>query len=121
MITCLQSQQGNVIMDFSVINEIFQYVSCQGCYQNTMEIYELTDYRKGLASKLELYCKNCDYFKDFTSYKKLSSEKNSIHEVNVRLTDSMCTIGKCFMAAESLCAVINLPQPPKRFQPIISF
>lgn len=86
-----------------------------------MEIVELTSLRKGLASTLELSCKNCKYVCTFRSSKQITvdgdsvSRPNAINEVIIRLAYGLRTIGKGLMATEALCAVMDLPRPPKRF------
>lgn len=99
----------------SILNSISEQVNCKMCNYNSMEMVVLTCLRKGLASRLELSCKNCKYVCTFRSSKQITvngdgvSRPNSINEVNIRLSYGLRRIGKGQMAAEAFCAVMDLP------------
>jgi hypothetical protein len=76
-------------------------------------LFENVDKRKGIVSNLQLVCNNCDAS---TSFMTCEKNPNGFYENNLRLVYGMRSIGKGNAAARTLCSVMNLPQPPNRFE-----
>ncbi|GFT20935.1 uncharacterized protein TNCV_3130891 [Trichonephila clavipes] len=45
-----------------------------------------------------------------------SNSTNGVYDINIRLAYGLRCIGKGSSAAETFCAVMNLPPPPAKFQ-----
>lgn len=110
-----RNTSGNIIVDLELLNiNLLAYVKCVECdTSNSIGICEKPSLRKGLAVKLILFCKHCGFEKDFYSSKKTTS---NAFDVNVRCVYGLRSVGKGKAAAETLCAVMDLPKPPSRFQ-----
>ncbi|GFT97122.1 uncharacterized protein TNCV_3857901 [Trichonephila clavipes] len=48
--------------------------------------------------------------------KMSSNSTNGVYDINVRLTYGLRCIGKGSSAAKTICAAMNLPPPPAKFQ-----
>ena len=88
---------------------------CSKCHSLGIEVRKVSNI--GLASKLEIYCNNCNYSHDFSTSDKVKSTK--LFEINVRLAYGLRVIGKGCEAAKTLCGIMNLPSPPSRFSPYV--
>lgn len=60
------------------------------CHSLGIEVRNVTNV--GLASKLEIYCNNCNYSHEFSTSDKVKSTK--LFEINVRLAYRLRAIGK---------------------------
>lgn len=107
-------REGNVIVDLELLNEQIQnFVSCRNCFAvGSINIYEVPNQRKGIVSNLLLMCSECQSESSFMTSKRTDSRH---YENNIRLVYGMRCIGKGQSAAETLCSVMNLPQPPTKF------
>ncbi|GFV53128.1 uncharacterized protein TNCV_4129421 [Trichonephila clavipes] len=89
------------------------------CSSEKIELREDLKSRRGLAVSLEIICHNCG---ESTSTKisnkniKISKISNKCYDVNLRLTYGMRAIGKGGAAARIFCGLMNLPQPPAKFE-----
>lgn len=72
--------------------------------------------RVGLAAKLELFCSLCKYSNRFLSSKEVISKdtENPFFYVNIRVVHGLRSTGKCLLAGQTLCGVMNIPQPPTK-------
>lgn len=110
-----KNTKGNFIIDLEILNKnLLNSVKCAECDgTNSIEICEVPSNRKGLAVQFILLCKNCKFEKCFYSSKKTES---NVYDINIRCVYGHRSIGKGKAAAEVMCAVMDLPTPPSRFQ-----
>lgn len=108
----------NEIVDISILSDILHENSlCKYCKKNGLEIKSVNNV--GLASNLKLSCINCDFSKTFTSSKEVEipNMNKQFFDVNIRLVYGLRCIGKGQSAGQTLCGILNLPQPPTKFAP----
>lgn len=105
---------GNIIMNLKMFNQLVESaVCCKYCKNNSVRVTEIISKRKGLASLIQFLCDDCNKTTESYSSPFAASTK---FEVNLRFVYGMRVIGKGQQGAESLCATMNLPPPPSRFQ-----
>lgn len=105
---------GNCIVDISLLSEaISSFVLCSVCGVNSVQCYEEIPSRVGLVVSLVLECTNCGAKHSFVSSK---GNKKAFFETNMRFVYGLRTIGKGQAAGKTFCAIMDLPQPPSRFQ-----
>lgn len=85
-----------------LLSSIGVCVKCKG----SLSIF--TSYRQGLSVKLSIKCNSCKY--EVSQYNS-SREWQGKSEVNVRLAYAFRSIGKGEQAAQTVCALMNLPSP----------
>jgi hypothetical protein len=104
----------NILIDMNVVCNLLKIsvkcISCDG--EKCIEIFEDVNCRKGLSSKLNIVCsvygaKQSNYIS--------GSTRNRMYNVNVRLAYAMRCIGKGWKAAQTFCAIMDLP-PPQKFE-----
>ncbi|KAG8291178.1 hypothetical protein J6590_108179 [Homalodisca vitripennis] len=106
----------NEIIDLSILSEqLLQNTLCKNCKQNGLQIS--SENHVGLASKLVLYCSHCDFSVNFTNTKeiKVPDVNKTFFDLNMRLVYGLRCIGKGLLAGQTLCEILNLPQPPTKF------
>lgn len=106
----------NEIIDISILSDILQENSlCKYCKKSGLHMTSVNNV--GLASNLELSCKYCDFSKTFTSSKEVQipNKNKQMFDVNIRLVYGLRCIGKGQTAGQTLCGILNLPQPPTKF------
>lgn len=108
-----QINNGNIIIDIGILSKILNSVAkCKHCdSHDTLLCSENVSGRVGLASSLDLSCSTCSAKQSFYTSKHCDVG----YEVNARLVYGLRCIGKGQAAGKTLCAVMNLPQPPTRF------
>ncbi|GFQ78845.1 uncharacterized protein TNCT_607881 [Trichonephila clavata] len=109
-----ESQSSFVIIDLNMLNDIFNNIAkCRYCDRSfCFGVAENKSSRRGLASSVLATCKYCG-----SSYGSMTS--NSVpagHEVNLRFVYGMRCIGIGKSAAQTFCALMNLPPPPAKFE-----
>ncbi|GFX83071.1 uncharacterized protein TNCV_4986651 [Trichonephila clavipes] len=103
----------NIVIDLNIISELLKSMArCKYCNKCDSLITEDTRSRRGLCVSLILRCTFCG--QAFTSMS--SNSTNRVYDVNVRLAYGLRCIGKGSSAANTFCAVMNLPPPPTKFQ-----
>ncbi|XP_069694387.1 uncharacterized protein [Periplaneta americana] len=107
------SDNGYVIVHLSVLKELFNsYSKCKQCdSQDSASVCEDKSSRRGLSCKLSICCSNCNYSVSSMSSKFLGS----CYDINARLVYGMRCIGKGVSAANTFCAIMDLPPPPTKF------
>lgn len=108
----------NEIIDINILSEKLQESSlCKNCKKNGLQVRS-SNY-KGLASKLEIFCSHCDFNSKFISSKEVEvpDVNRKLYDINVRLVYGLRCIGKGKLAGQTLCGILNLPQPPANFLP----
>lgn len=113
-INALNSDSAFALVDLNQLSNLLcQFVKCKFCNcENTVMLSEDANKSVGLASNLVLKCSNCQE-NDRTMSSKIT--KNRLYEINMRFVYALRSIGKGVAAAKTLCAVLNLPQPPLKF------
>lgn len=109
--------KGNLIINLEVLNQhLLSSVKCSECdSDNSIELREKPFLRKGLAVMLSLVCKNCSFEKEFYS-SKVTESKPKVFDVNLRCVYGLRSIGKGKATGNMLCAIMDLPKPPTKFQ-----
>lgn len=104
----------NIIFDLKILKTLLNAVSqCKYCKSdNCFDVIEEVNSRKGLASSLLFICTNCGN----SCSSMTSTISKTGYEINNRLVYGMRCIGKGKNAARTLCAVMNLPPPPSKFE-----
>ncbi|GBO41839.1 hypothetical protein AVEN_268230-1 [Araneus ventricosus] len=104
----------NIIVDLNVMKTILNTVSkCKHCNStDCFDVLEEMNSRRGLATSLLFVCKSCFY----SSSSMTSYISQNGYDINTRLIYGMRCIGKGKCAASPLCAVMNLPPPPAKFE-----
>jgi hypothetical protein len=103
---------GNIIIYMNVLcNLLKKSVKCISCDgENCIEIFEDVNCRKCLSLKLNIVCgvfgaKQSTYTSGVT--------RNRMYNVNVRLAYAMRYVRKGRKAAQTYCAIMDLPPPPR--------
>ncbi|GFQ94036.1 uncharacterized protein TNCT_577001 [Trichonephila clavata] len=109
-----ESQSRFVIIDLNMLNDIFNNIAkCRYCDRSfCFDVAENKSSRRGLASSISATCKYCG-----SSHGSMTS--NSVpagYEVNLRFVYGMRCIGIGKSAAQTFCALMNLPPPPAKFE-----
>ncbi|GFQ75493.1 uncharacterized protein TNCT_434001 [Trichonephila clavata] len=109
-----ESQSRFVIIDLNMLNDIFNNIAkCRYCDRSfCFDVAENKSSRRGLASSISATCKYCG-----SSHGSMTS--NSVpagYEVNLRFVYGMRCIGNGKSAAQTFCALMNLPPPPAKFE-----
>lgn len=103
---------GYVLVDLDMLSTFLcESVCCKTCGE-LISVHEDISARIGVVSKLVIYCNSCKSNKSFMTSRKC---KDELFESNVRLFYGMRCIGKGLTAAQILCASLNLPNPPAKF------
>ncbi|GBN79115.1 hypothetical protein AVEN_32907-1 [Araneus ventricosus] len=103
----------NSIIDVNILASVFKkFVNCKNC-NSGLELQVLKS-TSGLAVSFILNCFKCEYTHEFSSSD--FHEGTQIATVNTRYVYTLRSIGKGAEAGRMFCAVMNLPQPPTRFQ-----
>ncbi|GFQ91248.1 uncharacterized protein TNCT_447221 [Trichonephila clavata] len=97
-----------------MLNDIFNNIAkCRYCDRSfCFDVAENKSSRRGLASSISATCKYCG-----SSHGSMTS--NSVpagYEVNLRFVYGMRCIGIGKSAAQTFCALMNLPPPPAKFE-----
>ncbi|GFQ95100.1 uncharacterized protein TNCT_525191, partial [Trichonephila clavata] len=97
-----------------MLNDIFNNIAkCRYCDRSfCFDVTENKSSRRGLASSISATCKYCG-----SSHGSMTS--NSVpagYEVNLRFVYGMRCIGIGKSAAQTFCALMNLPPPPAKFE-----
>lgn len=102
-----------VIIDVDLQNlALSQTFLCSNCRSLRMEIR--VDNNVGLTSNLEIFCNYYKYSHVFCTSERLKT-KPQVFDINVRIVYGLRAVAKGCEAAKTLCGLLNLPSPPKRF------
>ena len=109
---CEHNNSGFILIELSRLSDLVKsFVRCKFCNSdNSIEIFENTSGRKGLASKIVFMCSVCA--SESSGYSSGLNNKRC-YNINTRLVYAMRCIGKGFQAAETFCAIMDLPPPPR--------
>lgn len=95
------------ITDFKLLDDLLREIAvCAKC-GNSLTV--LTTNRIGLSVKLTIKCTGCGSEVSGQNDRKKHNEQS---EINTRLVYGFRCIGKGEEAAKTVCAIMNLPQPP---------
>ena len=112
-VDCENNSSGFVVVDVSILSKLVQgFVKCKYCDNiNCIKVEEKVESRRGLSSKLSLICTV------FSKTESCMTSKmaNKKYEINLRLAYGMRCIGKGQKAAQTFCAMMNLPPAPTKF------
>lgn len=109
---------GSHIVDIELIsNALSNFVMCKKCKgTHCVQLHEVANTRVGLATQLTIICTKCKTNERFSNSAITPSGK---HEVNLRLVYGLRSISKGYAGGRTLCAVMNLPNPPSKFAPYV--
>uniref|UniRef100_A0A1B6JDH1 Mutator-like transposase domain-containing protein n=1 Tax=Homalodisca liturata TaxID=320908 RepID=A0A1B6JDH1_9HEMI len=113
----------NCIVNIGLLNEALSNVSvCKNCHGQL--VYKVK-HIVGLASKIIVSCSDCEntitvtnseLVRPNTNQNEAKSDRpNTFYDLNLRLVYAMRNIGKGRVAAEKICAFMNLTPPPLRY------
>lgn len=103
----------SIIAELSALCSLLKNaVVCALCGKGGIKIEEDFEGRRGVASKSQVVCDFCGVTK--TGYSS-GLCKGRAYNTNIRLAYGMRCIGKGRKAAQTFCAIMNLP-PPTRFE-----
>jgi hypothetical protein len=111
---------GIELMDLGIFSQALRaFAKCSECDEGDCVTVKSVG-RKGLATKMNLYCEACSSSLVFYSSKKrtvsLSPDTTGErYDVNVRFVYALRSIGKGQTAGNTLCAIMNLPPPVTKF------
>ncbi|GFX26565.1 uncharacterized protein TNCV_4535771 [Trichonephila clavipes] len=80
---------GHRIFDVTTLLSVFAVLCCPVCLH---ELSLTEDSRYGICSNFSLKCRNCDFFKGFTSSEKI----NNIFKLNTLIAFALRVIGKWY-------------------------
>ncbi|KAF8783480.1 Apoptotic protease-activating factor 1 like protein [Argiope bruennichi] len=107
-------QNTNVIVDINILrtllNAISKWKHCNS--SNCFDVLEEVNSRKGLVTSLLYICKSCGY----STSAMTSNISETGYDINTRLVYAFRCIGIGKTAAHTVCAVMNLPPPPAKFE-----
>lgn len=96
-----------------------KFVKCKYCnQQNTISLCEDTTKRVGLACSLVVKCSNCEEQAQMMSSKLT---RTRLYEVNLRFVYGLRCIGRGVEAGKTICALLNLPQPPVKLKRYLAY
>lgn len=106
---------GYEFISLNALQNVFDaFAACKNCNGGlSLEIKR----RIGLASELQVCCKNCKSCSTFFNCEKLENaeSKVNLYDLNMRFVYALRSIGKGQAAGRMLCGVMNLPPPPAKF------
>lgn len=104
----------NVIISLDILCQALNCVSvCKHCkLADSLSVTEDEDARQGLACKLLIQCKNCDNQSSLWT----SPKSDQFYDVNLKCVYGLRSIGKGSVASKSLFGMLDLPNPPVRFE-----
>lgn len=99
------------------LSKLVGNVLCPNCFQSTM-IITISPYHQGLASELQLQCKNCTYLEKILSSPRIDNveihERNRPFEINSRITLLTHELGMSYASLEKMANVLGLPLMHKK-------
>lgn len=96
------------LVSLKKITELLNKIAvCSRC-QGSLSMFPSN--RKGLSCTVNVSCINCKYTESMSNSNKIPKGHA---EVNVRLAYGFRCIGKGEQAARTVCALMNMPQPPE--------
>lgn len=107
-----------------LMKSIYSVAVCKDCGN---ELTCRTVLRVGLATKLQIECSRPSCLKTtFLTSPKVElchegKQVKDLYDINLRLVYGLRTIGKGQTSGDVLCAILNLPSPPTRFQRYVDF
>ncbi|GFR22818.1 uncharacterized protein TNCT_708981 [Trichonephila clavata] len=109
-----ESQSRFVIIDLNMLNDIFNNIAkCRYCDRSFC--FDVAENKVVAEDLLAVYSATCKYCG--SSHGSMTS--NSVpagYEVNLRFVYGMRCIGIGKSAAQTFCALMNLPPPPAKFE-----
>ncbi|GBO39727.1 hypothetical protein AVEN_209200-1 [Araneus ventricosus] len=103
----------NSIIDENILARVFKnFVNCKNCNSGLEQ--QMLKSTSGLAVSFIWNCFQCEYTHEFSSSE--FHEGTQIATNDTRYVYALRSIGKGAEAGRMFCAVMNLPQPPPRFQ-----
>lgn len=109
---------GYILIDLNILSKVLgECVCCKVC-GGPISLHEDSEATNGLARKLIIDCASCKYTQSFWNSDKC---KDNLYEVNVRYFYGLRAIGKGHSAAETMCAVLNMPRPPCKIDKYTGF
>lgn len=108
-ITDEASNEQYVLVDFPVFTEFMKKCLCCNLCGGSFDMNITKSI--GLSCKIAIVCASCENETCFWSSKTCSS---NLFESNIRLMYAMRAIGKGHTAAQTFCAIMNLPPPPAK-------
>ena len=112
----LENSEGNdgfVIFSIGVLKDVFSFICCPGCKQESVALEEVIEKKQGLAINFRLKCPLCLWQHQFFSspYANVpcKKSKNSM-EVNVRLAMAFRNAGIGYDTLENVCTHMNNAQ-----------
>ena len=113
----LENSEGNdgfVIFSIGVLQDVFSFICCPGCKQESVALEEVIEKKQGLAINFRLKCSLCLWQHQFFSspYANVpcKKSKNSM-EVNVRLAMAFRNAGIGYDTLENVCTHMNMHKP----------
>ena len=109
---------GYILIDLNILSKVLgECVCCKVC-GGPISLHEDSEATNGLARKLIIDCASCKYTQSYWNSEKC---KDNFYEVNVRYFYGLRAIGKGHSAAETMCAVMNMPRPPYKIDKYTGF
>ena len=106
------------LIELSILGEVFSLMSCPSCIStDSMQLYDISEKKKGLARYLEVRCSACPFIHGFYTSPVAHSSKNIRHrgmktmEVNTRAVYACRGIGIGYTPLTKLCGYMNMPPP----------
>lgn len=106
------STDTNILISMSLLRGLIEnHTCCKNCGGN-VTLYEDVGKTKGIVSNLVLKCLVCK-----CTANTMSSHitRSRLYENNVRLVYALRSIGEGRTSGAVLCAVMNIPPPPRKF------
>ncbi|CAN7994762.1 unnamed protein product, partial [Ixodes pacificus] len=107
------STTGFRLIDFGLLRSFLQDVAvCKKCNKGEIILEEAIHRRSGLASCINVTCSECDALSVLETSRRTAG---NVFEVNQRFVYALRTCGKGLTTGRIICAVLNLPPPPRKF------
>lgn len=109
------TSSGNCIFDISILSaNIRKFVKCKYCdSENCVDLVVSDKNKHGLAVNIEMKCCICLESSNFFNSKFNKCKK---YDINLKFVYGMRSIGKGLAASNVLCALLDLPSPPQKFE-----
>ena len=98
---------GYRILNVDILNTVFQSMRCPECMELKLSLKENIPKKQGLASLLYVFCKSCEYAKEFYTSKRAGKG----FDINRRIVYTMRSCGQGYSGINTFTTLMDMPKP----------